>query len=188
MPSASTAQPISRTLKFNPANDAIVTVAGGCFWGIERLYRKHYGDKIVDLKVGYCNGKVSEPTYEQVCKGDTQHTEAVQISFDPAVVSYEELYEFLFLIHDPTTLNQQGHNTGIQYRSAIFVNSEEQVAIAKSAIAKQQTKWFPNHKIVTSIEPIENFWDAEEYHQLYLEKNPNGKHCPTHFLRTEPLK
>ncbi|CDK24479.1 unnamed protein product [Kuraishia capsulata CBS 1993] len=176
---------ISKTIKHGSA-DKFVGLAAGCFWGTEHIYRRKFGDKITDYKVGYANGVTANPDYKAVCNGDTNHAETLQISYDPAKVSFKELIEFFFVIHDPTTLNSQGPDVGTQYRSAIFTHSESDLNEAREIRDAMQSKWYPKHKIVTQIEPIESFWDAEEYHQLYLDKNPNGYHCPSHFIRTTP--
>ncbi|ODQ81553.1 hypothetical protein BABINDRAFT_159829 [Babjeviella inositovora NRRL Y-12698] len=177
---------VSPTLKVNP-NDQILTVAAGCFWGTEHMFRKHFGTKgLVDCKVGYANGSTVNPTYGDVCKGTTDHAEALQISFDPSVVSLKELVKFFYLMHDPTTLNAQGPDLGTQYRSGIFYNTAEEATEIDAVEAEVQAKFYPNHKIVTTKEPLQQFWDAEDYHQLYLKQNPGGYACPSHFLRTSP--
>ncbi|VEU20545.1 DEKNAAC101484 [Brettanomyces naardenensis] len=176
---------ISKTIK-TTSTSQLCTVAAGCFWGTEHMYRKHYNDRIIDAKVGFANGTTSQPSYKEVCGGNTGHTEALQISFEPSKVSYKELIEFFFLIHDPTTVNSQGPDVGLQYRSAIFTHDDSQGQIARQVKEESQKKWYPHDKIVTTIEPIKNFWDAEEYHQEYLFKNPTGYQCPTHVLRTVP--
>lgn len=177
---------VSRSLKTTPTSH-LCTVAGGCFWGTQHLFDKTLGDRIIDTEVGFANGTASHPSYKQVCAGNTGHTEALQISYDPSQISYKELVDFFFRIHDPTTLNYQGHDTGIQYRSAILTHSDEQTAIAHKSLAEAQQKWYPNNKIVTSIEPINSFWDAEDYHQHYQSHHPEHRMCSTHFIRTEPL-
>lgn len=176
---------ISKTLKRLP-NDEVLTIAAGCFWGTEHMYRKHFVNKLVDCKVGYANGTTSDPTYKAVCTGTTNHAEALQISYDPSVTSFKELIDFFFRMHDPTTINSQGPDVGTQYRSAIFTHSDEQSKIAKLSLEEVQKKWYPNNKIETIIEPIKSFYDAEEYHQKYLFANPSGYQCPSHFLRTAP--
>ncbi|GMG37525.1 unnamed protein product [Ambrosiozyma monospora] len=181
-----TGLPISKTLK-TTSTSQICSVAAGCFWGVEHLYLKHFKEQgIIDTKVGFANGSTNEPSYKAVCTGETNHAETLQISFEPSKITYSKLIEFFFLIHDPTTLNFQGPDQGTQYRSAIFTHDEEQRKVALDELSKAQKKWYPNHKIVTSVEPIQSFWDAEEYHQKYLIVNPNGYHCPSHFIRTTP--
>ncbi|QPG77364.1 hypothetical protein FOA43_004777 [Brettanomyces nanus] len=176
---------ISRTLKTTQSSE-LCTVAAGCFWGVEHMYRKHLNDRIIDAKVGFANGTTTKPSYKDVCNGDTGHAESLQISFEPSKISYKELVEFFFLIHDPTTLNSQGPDTGLQYRSAIFTHDNAQTQIAKQVRQEMQKKWYPHDNVLTSIEPIKCFYDAEDYHQKYLFKNPAGYQCPTHFLRTSP--
>lgn len=176
---------ISKTLK-RTATSEICTVAGGCFWGVEHMYRKHFDGRIIDAKVGFANGKTIQPSYKQVCAGSTGHSEAIQISYEPNKVSYRELIQFFFLMHDPTTVNAQGPDLGFQYRSAIFAANDAQKKIAEEVENETQKKWYPHDKIVTTIEPIKCFYNAEEYHQKYLFKNPTGYQCPTHILRTTP--
>lgn len=178
---------VSKSLKRGP-NDEVITVAAGCFWGTEHIYRKYFQNRIVDCRVGYANGGKENPTYQEVCTGRTNHSEALQISFDPSVVSLKELLEFFFRIHDPTTLNAQGADRGTQYRSGIYTNSTAQQTLAEQVKADMQKTWYPTSKIVTEVVPIKSFWDAEDYHQLYLNKNASGYQCPTHFLRTMPKK
>ncbi|KAG7447279.1 peptide methionine sulfoxide reductase [Guyanagaster necrorhizus] len=166
------------------------TFASGCFWGVEHIFLKHYppaqGKGIVKTSVGYTGGKETfqNPSYREVCSGETDHAEAVKIEFDPAIVKYDELVEFFYRTHDPTTANRQGADTGTQYRSAIFTHSPEQETIAKRVTEQVQAKHFtPKGKsIVTEILEVGPWWDAEEYHQLYLFKNPSGYQCPTHRL------
>ncbi|KAF8627256.1 hypothetical protein AX15_004450 [Amanita polypyramis BW_CC] len=171
-------------------NVQIATFAGGCFWGVEHIFLKHYpptNDKgILKTSVGFTGGKpgATSPGYRAVCSGSTDHAEAVRIEFDPAKVSYDELVEFFYRTHDPTTVNRQGADTGSQYRSAIFYNNPEQKVIAERVTKEVQDKHFaPTGKnIVTEIAEAGPWWDAEEYHQLYLFKNPHGYQCPTHRL------
>jgi peptide-methionine (S)-S-oxide reductase len=145
---------------------ALATFAAGCFWGVEEAFRKLKGVK--STAVGYIGGDVEEPTYEQVCTDRTGHAEAVQIEFDPAVISYELLLDVFWKNHNPTTPNRQGPDVGTQYRSAIFFHTPEQEATAKASKEEAQ-KRFPR-PIVTEITPASTFWRAEEYHQRYLEK------------------
>lgn len=153
------------------------------------MYRKHFLQKgLIDCRVGYCGGDLDTPDYSSVCSGRTGHAEAAQLSFDPSQVSYKELVNFFFRMHDPTTKNRQGPDRGTQYRSAIFYHSESQKEIAQQEKEIIQKTFYPNHRIVTEILPIQKFWDAEKYHQLYLEKNPSGYECPSHFLRTKPMQ
>lgn len=153
------------------------------------MYRKHFAQHgLIDCRVGYCGGAVNSPDYRSVCSGTTGHAEAAQISFDPSKVSYTELVNFFFRMHDPTTKNRQGPDVGTQYRSAIFYHSEAQKLAAQEEMNRMQKTFYPHHKIMTEILPISHFWDAEKYHQLYLDKNPGGYECPSHFLRTKPME
>jgi peptide-methionine (S)-S-oxide reductase len=153
------------------------TLAGGCFWGVEELVRKLPG--VVDTTVGYAGGTLDNPVYEDVKTGRTGHAESLQILFDPAKISYDEILDFFFRLHDPTTANRQGNDIGTQYRSAIFYHDEAQRDAAKRAIDRAQPKW--PRPIVTEVVPFTNFFEAEDYHQDYLQRKPNGYTC--HYLR-----
>lgn len=146
--------------------------AAGCFWGVEANFRKIEG--VVSTRVGYTGGNFSNPTYKKVCSHKTGHAEAVEITFDPSKVSYDDLLEIFWSIHDPTTLNRQGPDIGDQYRSAILYLNEEQKEKAESFKAKlEASKRFKN-PIVTQIVSASDFWQAEEYHQQYVEKRKNS--------------
>jgi len=153
--------------------------AGGCFWGVEDLFRKLPG--VVATEVGYTGGRTQKPAYKDVKTGTTGHAEAVRISFDPARISYRRLLEFLFQIHDPTTKDRQGNDIGSQYRSAIFALDEEQKREAEAVIAAVNASGKWPGKVVTTVEPAGEWWKAEEYHQDYLVKYPDGYTC--HFIR-----
>ncbi len=142
------------------------TFAAGCFWGVEAAFRQVPG--VTDAAVGYSGGTMENPTYRDVCTSATGHAEVVQVSFDPSQVSYEQLLNVFWEIHDPTTLNRQGPDVGMQYRSAIFFQSPEQEAAARAS--KQQASARFRRQIVTEITPASTFYRAEEYHQRYLEK------------------
>lgn len=179
---------VSPTLK-TTASSKLITVAAGCFWGVERVFTKYFKDKgLVDCKVGYANGlKTAGPVnYEKVCSGSTNFVEALQISYEPSQVSLRDILDIFFRIHDPTTPNAQGPDVGTQYRSAILTHSAEDQKIATEVRDHFQKEWYPKDKILTTIENIEIWYDAETYHQKYLDKNPGGYECPTHFLRTKP--
>ncbi len=142
------------------------TLAGGCFWCTEAVYQALEG--VETIESGYTGGTVAHPTYEAVCTGQTGHAEAIRITFDPAVISYGDLLDVLFAIHDPTTLNRQGGDIGTQYRSAIFPHDAAQEAEARAAIVRAQADW-PD-PIVTTIEPLSTWYPAEEHHQNYWER------------------
>ena len=152
-----------------------IVLAGGCFWGMEDLFRKQLG--IINTEAGYTGGTNENPTYEN----HPGHAEALQITYDPAKTSYENILDFFFRIHDPTTLNQQGNDIGTAYRSAIFYATDEEKTIAERFIARvnDSGRW-PN-PVVTSLEPLDVFYPAEEEHQNYLQKHPGGYTC--HFIR-----
>ena len=152
---------------------ALATLAGGCFWCLEAVFQQLKG--VSKVMSGYAGGKRPNPTYEQVCTGATGHAEVVQVEFDPAVISYRDLLDVLFTIHDPTTLNQQGADVGTQYRSAIFFHTPEQQRDANDAIAEAQKTW--DDPIVTEIVPLTQFYPAEEYHKDYYVRNPNQGYC-----------
>lgn len=150
-------------------------LAGGCFWGVQDLVRKLPG--VISSRVGYSGGDVANATY----RNHGTHAEAVEIMFDPAKISFRDLLEFFFQIHDPTTLNRQGNDTGASYRSAIYYTSEEQKRVAEDTIADVNASGLWPGKAVTDVEPVGPFWEAEPEHQDYLERIPNGYTC--HFVR-----
>jgi len=151
------------------------TLAGGCFWCLEAVFERLIGvERVVS---GYAGGSVPNPTYEDVCSGVTGHAEVVQVTFDPAVISYRELLEIFFAFHDPTTLNRQGPDTGTQYRSAIFYGSEEQAAVAREVIAELEVKRLFGAPIVTEITPLTVFYPAEADHQQYFQRHPERMYC-----------
>jgi len=158
-----------------PAGKEIATLAGGCFWCLEAVYDRMKGVEAVES--GYIGGKHPNPTYEAVCTGRTGHAEAVQITFDSNVVSYRELLEVFFAIHDPTTLNRQGHDVGTQYRSAIFYHSPDQKAVAEDVIAVFTKDKVFDDPIVTEVVPAATFYVAEDYHQEYFARNPTQGYC-----------
>jgi peptide-methionine (S)-S-oxide reductase len=153
----------------------IATLAGGCFWCLEAVFDDLQG--VLDLVSGYAGGQVPHPSYEAVCTGATGHAEVVQITFDPAQISYRELLEVFFTIHDPTTLNRQGADVGTQYRSAIFYHSAEQQAIAQQVIADLTAAALWPEPIVSEVTPLNAFYPAEDYHQEYFRRNPYQGYC-----------
>ncbi len=156
-------------------NTEIATLGGGCFWCLEAVYDQLNG--VIGVESGYAGGRVANPTYQQVCGGRTGHAEVVQITFDPTVVSFRELLEVFFTIHDPTTLNRQGADVGTQYRSAIFYHSDEQKQVAEQVIAAMTEAHLWPHPIVTEITPIDQFYVAEDYHQEYFARNGGQPYC-----------
>ncbi|KAI7894309.1 uncharacterized protein EV154DRAFT_415305 [Mucor mucedo] len=159
------------------------TFAAGCFWGVEHIFLKYFKQDGIKTKVGYIGGDTPNPGYKEVCSGKSNHAEALEITFDPKKVSYATLVDFFYSTHDPTTVNAQGPDRGSQYRSAIFYHSPEQKSIAEKVTAEVQEKHLKGKKIVTEIVPAGVFYDAEAYHQNYLNDNPSGYQCPTHFKR-----
>jgi peptide-methionine (S)-S-oxide reductase len=152
----------------------VATLAGGCFWCLEAVYKDLRG--VESVVSGYSGGHVANPTYEEVCAGTTGHAEAVQITFDPARITFRDLLDVFFTMHDPTTLNRQGADVGTQYRSAIFYHSPEQQAVAQQVIAELDAARVWDHPIVTEVAPFSRFYPAEEYHQDYYLKNPVRYH------------
>lgn len=151
----------------------LATLAGGCFWCLEAVYLELRGVRAV--KSGYAGGHLPNPTYEQVCGKQTGHAEVVQITFDPSEITYEELLDVFFTIHDPTTKDRQGNDVGPQYRSAIFTHSPEQEQTARAKLAAAQAHW--DNPIVTELEPLETFWPAEAAHDDYFNRNPQNPYC-----------
>jgi len=149
------------------------TLAGGCFWCLEAVYEDVEG--VVDVESGYTGGAVDRPTYRQVCEGTTGHAEVVRIEFDPARITYRELLEIFFSIHDPTTPNRQGNDVGTQYRSAIYVHSAEQRSVAVAVIAEAQGHY--RDRVVTEVAEPGPYWRAEDYHQEYFRHNPAQGYC-----------
>jgi peptide-methionine (S)-S-oxide reductase len=157
------------------ANHEVAIFGGGCFWCIEAVFDSLQGVKSVES--GYAGGHVENPTYRQVCGGNTGHAEVARITFDPSVITYRDLLDVFFTVHDPTTLNQQGNDMGTQYRSVIFYTSEEQRQAAESAIRElNAARTFPR-PVVTAIEPAGKFFVAEDYHQEYFANNPSQPYC-----------
>jgi peptide-methionine (S)-S-oxide reductase len=145
------------------------TLAGGCFWCLEAVYRELKG--VENVKSGYANGRRPNPTYEQVCTGTTGHAEVVQIEYDPAVITFRDLLDVFFTIHDPTTLNRQGNDVGTQYRSGIFTHDDQQASEAREKIAELTKEGTWDDPIVTVVEPVATFYPAEGYHDAYYERN-----------------
>jgi peptide-methionine (S)-S-oxide reductase len=157
----------------SPRRTELATLAGGCFWCLDAAYRQIEG--VTRVVSGYAGGALADPTYEQVCTGRTGHAEAVQVEYDPSVISYDDVLDVLWSIHDPTTLNRQGADAGTQYRSAIFVHDEAQRAAAERSKAAVQEHW--SDPVVTEVVPLDRFWPAEEYHQDYFARNPDSGYC-----------
>lgn len=159
--------PISRT--------DTATLGGGCFWCLEAVFEQLRG--VESVTSGYSGGTIGRPTYEQVCSGNTGHAEVVKVEFDPTVISFREILEIFFAIHDPTTLNRQGADVGTQYRSVIFYHSDEQKAIAEQLIAELNDEAVYSRPIVTQLVPATDFYAAEDYHQGYYRGNPMQGYC-----------
>ena len=160
-----------------------IYLAGGCFWGVEGYFKRIDGVK--GTTCGYANGRTKNPSYEDVCRHDTGHAETVKVDFDDEVISLEDLLIYYFRIIDPVSVNKQGNDVGVQYRTGIYYTDESQLPVIKAAIEREQRKY--NEKIAVEVLPIENFYSAEEYHQDYLDKNPNG-YCHINLgLADEPI-
>ena len=158
-----------------PQGKEIATLAGGCFWCLEAVYDELNG--VEDVVSGYAGGRVPNPSYELVCTGATGHAEVVQITFDPKTISFKEILEVFFTIHDPTTPNRQGSDVGTQYRSAIFYRTPEQKTIVEQVIAELNAEHIWDAPIITELRPFEIFYPAEAYHQEYFKKNPSQPYC-----------
>jgi len=152
-----------------------ITLGGGCFWCVEAVFERCEG--ITAVESGYCNGHVPNPSYEQVCGGDTGHVEVVRVSYDDAVIGLREVLEIFFHVHDPTTLNRQGNDVGTQYRSAIFTTNAQQTAEAQALLQEMQNEKAFDAPMVTQIEPLTNYWPAEDYHQDYFLQHPGQGYC-----------
>jgi peptide-methionine (S)-S-oxide reductase len=159
----------------NVTTREVATLGGGCFWCLEAVFDELRG--VEDVVSGYCGGFVTNPTYRQVCDGKTGHAEVVRVVFDPAVISFREILEVFFAIHDPTTLNRQGADVGPQYRSAIFYHSPEQKAAAQAVIAELNAAKVFDKPIVTEVTGVTTFYPAEDYHQEYFVNNANQPYC-----------
>jgi peptide-methionine (S)-S-oxide reductase len=170
--------PVQRTTSVtSPLSDSLqtITLGGGCFWCTEAVYVRVKG--IEDVESGYSNGQPGQPTYEQVCTGRTGCNEVVKLVYDLAQISTREILEIFFVVHDATTLNQQGNDVGTQYRSGIYYSTQEQADIAKALIAEITADNTLGRPIVTEVLPIANYWPAEDYHQDFFERNPNQGYC-----------
>lgn len=170
---------IERSMEKPDPSYEVAVLGAGCFWGVEEILRKVPG--VINTTVGYSGGTTPDPTYRQVCTGSTGHAEVVKVEFDPEKLTYEELLDYFFRLHDPTTLNRQGNDMGTQYRSVIFYQDDEQkkVALKKKQEIDRSGKW--QNPVVTEVTASRPFYPAEEYHQDYLQKNPDGYSC--HYLR-----
>ncbi|MBN9659891.1 MAG: peptide-methionine (S)-S-oxide reductase MsrA [Acidobacteria bacterium] len=157
------------------ANTATATLAGGCFWCLEAVYLQMRG--VLSVASGYMGGTENEPTYEEVCSGETGHAEVVQLVYDPNISSYRDILEVFIAIHDPTTLNRQGNDVGTQYRSAIFYHTPEQEAEARTFLSELTTAKVFDDPIVTEITPAARFWPAEDYHKNYFATHPWQPYC-----------
>ena len=151
----------------------VAVLGGGCFWCLEAVYQEARG--VTRVEAGYTGGTVPHPTYEQVCTGETGHAEVVRLEFDPAIISYHDLLEIFFTIHDPTTLNRQGNDVGTQYRSVIYYQSAQQETVARKVLAEMAGVW--DAPIVTQLAPAQAFYTAEDYHQNYAEQHPLQGYC-----------
>jgi len=152
-----------------------ITLGGGCFWCTEAVYVQVQG--VVDVESGYSNGHVQHPTYEDVCTGTTGHNEVVKLVYDPAQISTREVLEIFFVIHDPTTLNRQGNDSGTQYRSGIYYSTPEQQAVAQAVMAEMAASGVYSRPLVTEVLPLTNYWPAEDYHQDFFARNPHQGYC-----------
>ena len=159
----------------SPSTLQTITLGGGCFWCTEAVYVQVSG--VLDVESGYCNGQAHNPSYEDVCTGRTGHNEVVKLVYDTAQVSTREVLEIFFVIHDPTTLNRQGNDTGTQYRSGIYFSNAEQETAAKEVIAEMAASGIYSRPIVTEVVALNNYWPAEAYHQDFFARNPDQGYC-----------
>lgn len=162
-----------------------IVLAGGCFWGVEEYYRRLKG--VGETRVGYAQGIIENPSYQDVCSGRTNHAEVAEIEYDPTVISFEMVLEHLFRIIDPTSLNKQAHDVGTQYRVGVYPDNDEEIELVKAFIQKRQADY--SKPIVLEVERLRDFYDAETYHQKYLVKNPGGYcHVNMNLIRPEERK
>ncbi len=157
----------------------VAVVGGGCFWGVEHLFKQLEG--VVGTEVGYAGGASDAPTYREVCSGSTGHAEVVRVEFDPSVVSYADMLRYFFRLHDPTTPNRQHNDVGTQYRSVILATTPDQRRVAEQVVTEENASGRWHRPVVTEVADLGTFWRAEDYHQDYLETNPSGYNC--HVLR-----
>ncbi|HWP19426.1 MAG TPA: peptide-methionine (S)-S-oxide reductase MsrA [Burkholderiaceae bacterium] len=157
------------------ARQETIYLAGGCFWCLEAVYDRVEG--VLDVESGYANGHLARPSYEAVCTGETGHAEVVRVVFDPARIGLRELLEIFFVIHDPTTLNRQGNDVGTQYRSGIYWVDPQQAQVAREVIEQLRASGAVQAPVVTEVEPLRQYWPAEDYHQNYFERHPYQGYC-----------
>tara|TARA_B100001248_G_scaffold64041_1_gene44659 strand:+ start:472 stop:1053 length:582 start_codon:yes stop_codon:yes gene_type:complete len=157
------------------AKSEIATLGGGCFWCVEAVYQRIEG--IISVKPGYAGGTIKNPTYKQICTGNTGHAEVAKIEFDPSRITYSQILNVFWQSHDPTTLNRQGNDVGTQYRSVIFFHNERQKEIAKKSKIDADKSGYWDNEIVTEVTPLNNYYDAEDYHDNYYNNNPNQPYC-----------
>jgi peptide-methionine (S)-S-oxide reductase len=153
----------------------LATLGGGCFWCLEAVFERVEG--VVSVRSGYAGGTTPSPSYQQVCGGATGHAEVVQVAFDPVLISYRDVLEIFFAVHDPTTPDRQGHDVGTQYRSVIFHHTEAQRAEARATIAELGAQGIWDAPIVSELVPLDTFWPAEDYHTEYFRRNPDQPYC-----------
>ncbi|MBN8684771.1 MAG: peptide-methionine (S)-S-oxide reductase MsrA [Chitinophagales bacterium] len=168
-----TAPASESTTPILPENLEIATVGGGCFWCVEAIYQDLKG--VTKVESGYSGGEIDNPSYREVCSGLTGHAEVIQVTFDRTQISYREILDVFFTVHDPTTLNRQGNDVGTQYRSVIYYHSPEQMTVAQAAKTAAGEIW--DDPVVTEISPFGKFFKAEDYHQNYFKDNPNQPYC-----------
>ena len=157
------------------AKSEIATLGGGCFWCVEAVFQRI--DGVISVKPGYAGGNVKNPTYKQICTGNTGHAEVAKIEFDTSKITYSQILNVFWQSHDPTTLNRQGNDVGTQYRSVIFFHNESQKEIAKKSKVDADKSGYWDNEIVTEITPLNNYYDAEDYHDNYYKNNPNQPYC-----------
>ena len=157
------------------AKSEIATLGGGCFWCVEAVFQRIEG--VISVKPGYAGGNVKNPTYKQICTGSTGHAEVAKIEFDPSKITYSQILNVFWQSHDPTTLNRQGNDVGTQYRSVIFFHNESQEEIAKKSKIDADESGYWDNEIVTEVTLLNNYYDAEDYHDNYYDNNPNQPYC-----------
>ena len=172
---ASNINSMNTNISSTPNNYKTIILGGGCFWCTEAVYQDLKG--VIQVESGYCGGQMKNPSYKDICTGTTGHAEVIKITYDPSIITFKDIVDIFWHVHDPTTLNRQGNDAGTQYRSVVFYANEEEKKLAEQSKFEAQTQKIWNDPIVTTFEPLSIFYKAEDYHQNYYKTNPNQGYC-----------